>query len=197
MKIKRIQVGSLQTNCYIVFDVKKEAFIVDPGGEADRIKKFIKDEKLHVNFIINTHSHIDHIKADYDLCLPVYIHKFDSLALERQEHNFSTFILGDFKPCKPAKVLQDKDRIRSGDLELEIMHTPGHTPGGICIKVDKVVFTGDTLFKDGIGRTDLPDGSYESIMSSIENKLLCLDDDVVIYPGHGDDSTIGRERGNF
>lgn len=197
MKIKRMPVGSLQTNCYIVSDAKKEAFIVDPGGEADRIKKFIKDEKLHVNFIINTHSHIDHIKADYDLCFPVYIHKFDSLALERQEHNFSTFILGDFKPCKPARTLHDKDRIKSGDLELEIMHTPGHTPGGICIKVDKVVFTGDTLFKDGIGRTDLPDGSYEAIMSSIKNKLLCLDDDVVIYPGHGGDSTIGIERGNF
>ncbi|MDD5292095.1 MAG: MBL fold metallo-hydrolase [Candidatus Omnitrophica bacterium] len=197
MNIKRLIVGPLQTNCYIVSDGKKEAFIIDPGDEAGKIKKTIKDEGLNVKFIINTHSHIDHIKADYGLGLPVYIHKLDALALEDPESNLSSIFLGSFTPCKPKKILQDKDTIKAGDLGMEIMHTPGHSPGGICIKIDSVVFTGDTLFKDGIGRTDLPGGSYKELLSSIKDKLLCLDDEVKIYPGHGEASTIGRERVNF
>jgi len=197
MNIERIAVGPLQTNCYVVYNSKKEAFIVDPGDEADKIKRFIRDEKLQVSFIINTHSHIDHIKADYELGFPVYVHKLDALAVEDPDQNISSAFLGSFHPCKPKKILQDKDIIKLGDFNIEILHTPGHTPGGICIKLDNLVFTGDTLFCDGIGRTDLPNGSYDAIMSSIRNKLLCLDDSVKIYPGHGKSSTIGRERNNF
>lgn len=197
MNIKRIVVGSLQTNCYIVSNGKKDAFIIDPGDEADKIKRIIGDEGLNIKFIINTHSHIDHIKADCDLGFPVYIHKLDALALEDPQRNVSVCLLGGFNPCKPKRVLEDEDVIKLGDLTMEIMHTPGHSPGGICIKIDNVVFTGDTLFKDGIGRTDLPGGSYEKLISSIKGKLLCLDDEVKIYPGHGEFSTIGRERSNF
>lgn len=197
MNIKRLIVGSLQANCYIVFDNKKQAFIIDPGDEANKIKRVIKEEGLDVKFIINTHSHVDHIKADCDLGFPVYIHKLDALALEDPKRNCSTIILGDFKPCKPARLLQDKDIIKLGDCAIEIMHTPGHSPGGICIKIDNVVFTGDTLFRNGIGRTDLIGGSYKALLLSIKNKLLCLDDKVNIYPGHGEASTIGRERINF
>ena len=197
MMIKRIVVGSLQTNCYIVSSDNKDAFIIDPGDEADIIKKFIKDKKLKIHFIVNTHSHIDHIKADSELGFPIYIHKLDAPMLEDSGKNFSTYILGEFNVCKPARILNDGDIIKFGDLNIEIIHTPGHTPGGICLKIDKVVFTGDTLFRDGIGRTDLPDASHETIISSIKNRLLCLDDSLEIYPGHGELSTIGRERGNF
>ncbi|MDD5006143.1 MAG: MBL fold metallo-hydrolase [Candidatus Omnitrophica bacterium] len=197
MKIERLVVGSLQANCYIVSSDKKDAFIIDPGDEADKIKKLIDNNKLKIHFIINTHSHIDHIKADCALGFPVYIHELDAAALENPRRNFSTYLLGDFEACKPAKVLRDGDKIKLGELEMEILHTPGHSPGGICIKIDGVVFTGDTLFRDGIGRTDLPDGSNKAIMSSIEEKLLCLNDNVKIYPGHGEPSTIGRERANF
>jgi glyoxylase-like metal-dependent hydrolase (beta-lactamase superfamily II) len=197
MRIKRIIVGSLQTNCYIVSSDKKEAFIIDPGDDADAIREFINEDKLKVKFIINTHSHIDHIKADYELGFPVYIHELDALALEDPGQNFSTYILGEFKACKPGKILYDKDIIKLDDLHIEVLHTPGHTPGGICLKIDNVVFTGDTLFRDGIGRTDLPGGSHKTIISSIKNKLFCLDDEVKIYPGHGEFSTIGRERNNF
>ena len=197
MNIKRIAVGYLQTNCYIIYNDNKEAFIIDPGDEADKIRKFIRDEKLKVGFIINTHSHIDHIKADSELGFPVYIHKLDALALEDPDQNISSAFLGSFTPCKPKRILQDKDVIKWGGLDIEILHTPGHTPGGICIKLDKVVFTGDALFRDGIGRTDLPNGSYNDIMSSIKEKLICLDDSVKVYPGHGESSTIGRERNNF
>jgi glyoxylase-like metal-dependent hydrolase (beta-lactamase superfamily II) len=197
MHIKRIVVGSLQTNCYIVSTDNKDAFIIDPGDDVGKIKKYINAEKLNVKFIINTHSHIDHIKADDELGFPVYIHKLDAAALEDPAKNHSRLLLGSFNPCKPKRILQDKDRIKLDDLELEIIHTPGHTPGGICIRIDGVVFTGDTLFCGGIGRTDLPDASYEAIVSSIRDRLLCLGDDVKIYPGHGEDSAIGRERGNF
>lgn len=197
MEIKRIIVGSLQTNCYIVSSKKNGAFIIDPGDEADTIRKIISEQKFKIHFIINTHSHIDHIKADYELGFPIYIHELDAPALENHEANFSTYIFGEFNACKPTKVLHDKDTIKMDDLNIEILHTPGHTPGGICLKIDEVVFTGDTLFRDGIGRTDLPDGSHKKIISSIKNKLLCLDDKVKIYPGHGESSTIGRERNNF
>jgi len=197
MKIKRILVGSLATNCYIVYTDKKDAFIIDPGDEADVIEKFIKINDLKVKFIINTHSHIDHIKADAELGYPVYIHKTDAESLEYPEKNSSAYVLGDFTPCKPARLLDDNEIVDFDEVKLQILYTPGHSIGGICIKVGNIVFTGDTLFKDGIGRTDLPDGSYEQIMSSIRDKLLCLDDEMTIYPGHGEESTIGRERVNF
>jgi len=197
MEIKRIIVGPLLTNCYIVSSSKKEAFIIDPGDEVNIIRKFINENKLKVSFIINTHSHIDHIKANCELGFPVYIHKLDALALEDPSRNSSTYVLGDFDACKPKRLLNDGDIIKFNDLEIEVIHTAGHTPGGICLKIDNVVFAGDTLFRDGIGRTDLPDGSYEDIMSSIKDKLFCLDDSVEVYPGHGEASTIGRERGNF
>ncbi|MBL7197853.1 MAG: MBL fold metallo-hydrolase [Candidatus Omnitrophica bacterium] len=197
MVINRLVVGPLQTNCYIVSTKKKDAFIIDPGDEADTIRKFIQDQKLKVHFIINTHSHIDHIKADCELDFPIYIHKLDVPALENPKKSYSFYLLGEFNACKPARILYDGDKIKFDNLDIEIMHTPGHSPGGICLKIDQVVFTGDTLFRDGIGRTDLPDGSYESIMSSIKNRLLCLDDNIKIYPGHGEASTIGRERANF
>jgi len=196
MVINRLVVGPLETNCYIVSD-DSDAFIIDPGDEAQRIKKFLKDNKLKVHFIVNTHSHIDHIKADCQLGYPIYIHELEYLALEEPEKNYSTFMLGTFDPCKVSKKLSDGDKIKFNDLDIEVMHTPGHSAGGICLKTGKVVFTGDTLFRDGIGRTDLPDGSYEAIVTSIKNKLLCLADAVEIYPGHGEPSTIGREKKNF
>lgn len=197
MVIKRIIVGPLQTNCYIVASKKNNAFIVDPGEDIDRIRDFISEQKLKVQFIINTHCHIDHIKGDCELGFPIYIHELDALALENPSENFSTFLFGEFKSCKPTKRLSDGQIIKLDDLDIEVIHTPGHTPGGICLKLDRVVFTGDTLFRDGIGRTDLPGGSYDALLSSIKNRLLCLNDNIKIYPGHGEPSTIGRERGNF
>lgn len=196
MVIKRFSVGPLATNCYVVSS-RAEAFIVDPGADAALIKDYIKQNKLHVAFIINTHSHIDHIMADSELGYPVYIHRLDAPALQDAKKNHSRFLLGAFHPCTPAKLLRDNDSIAFDDMQIKVLHTPGHTPGGICLQVGDAVFTGDTLFKDGIGRTDFPGGSESEILSSIKEKLLSLDDSVTIYPGHGEASTIGRERGNF
>lgn len=197
MVINRLIVGPLQSNCYIVTTKDKDAFIIDPGDDADTIRQFVKDRKLKVHFVINTHSHIDHIRADCELGYPVYIHELDAPALEDPDKNYSTQILGGFKACRVTKQLCDGDVVKIGDLDIEIMHTPGHSAGGICLKIDQTVFTGDTLFKDGIGRIDLPDGSLEQILTSIRNRLFCLDDKTKIYPGHGEASTIGREKKNF
>ena len=196
MVIERIVVGLLATNCYIVSSHKK-AFIVDPGGDAALIKEYIEQNKLSVEFVINTHNHIDHIMADSELGFPVYIHRLDAPALQDAKKNHSRFLLGAFHPCAPAKLLNDNDSIRFDDLDIKVLHTPGHTPGGICLQIGNSVFTGDTLFKDGIGRTDLPGGSESDLLSSITSKLLCFDDSVKIFPGHGEESTIGKERGYF
>lgn len=196
MVIKRIVVGLLATNCYVISN-KKNAFIIDPGGDTSVIQDYIKQNKLSVKFVINTHNHTDHIFADRELGYPVYIHELDAPALQDTKKNQSRFLLGEVPACTPEKLLHDNDSIHFDDSTIKVLHTPGHTPGGICLKIDDVVFTGDTLFKDGVGRTDLPGGSQHDLLSSITNKLLCLDDRVKIYPGHGEESTIGRERGYF
>ena len=184
--LKTLVVGELQTNCYIVSTPSGEGIVIDPGDEEIEILNYIENNKLNIKYIINTHSHPDHIKGDLYIKertkAPILIHKNDSKM-------FSTF-LGDFFD----KYLEDGDIVSVGNLEIKVMHTPGHSKGSICLLLDNTVFTGDTLFADGVGRTDLPGGSHDELIESINNKLLILDDDYKIYPGHGGNSTIGHER---
>ncbi len=195
MILEKIIVGGMEVNCYLVgSDKTREAAIIDPGDNYPSIKRAIDKLKLTPKFIINTHGHADHIGADDKFNLPIYIHKLDRECLVNPDKNLSA-MLGLALSVKSAiKVLEDNDILSLEDLKLEIIHTPGHTPGSICIKVDGVVFTGDTLFLGGVGRTDLPGASEESLFKSIRDKLLVLDNETVIYPGHGPDSTIGREK---
>ena len=195
MIIKSMAVGPNQANCYVMACSRtKEAVVIDPGAEASRIKKMIADSGLAAKCIINTHGHADHIGANRDLKLPIMIHKKDAGFLKNPYKNMSVFF-GLWITSPPAeRLLEDKDRINIGDKVLEIVHTPGHTPGSICIRTDSVVFTGDTLFEGGVGRTDLSGSSEKDLLDSIKNKLLVFDDDFVIYPGHGLSSTIGREK---
>ena len=182
-------------NCYIVADnTTGDAFLIDPGGEADRIKKLLKKNGLRLKFIINTHGHGDHILGNGYFDVPIYIHRLDKDFLTDPNKNLSGMFGYFFKSPKATALLEDGQKVYLNKLELEIMHTPGHTPGGISIKLDGVVFTGDTLFAGGIGRTDLPDGSEEQLFNSIRQKLFPLGDDVVVYPGHGPESTIGEEK---
>jgi len=205
MILKTIVVGQNQTNCYILgCSDTKEAVIIDPGADTAEIKRAIKEAGVKPGFIINTHGHADHIASNKDFNLPIYIHKLDEPFLKSPYKNMSVFF-GFFITSPPAgRLLEGGEKINLGKLTLEIMHTPGHTPGGICIKVEMpqwgvstIVFTGDTLFKDGVGRTDLPGSSEKDLFDSINNKLMVLSDDVTVYPGHGPSSTIGRERKNF
>ena len=195
MIIKNIVVGPNEANCYILGCGRtKEAAVIDPGSEGARITDAIKQSGLSPKFIINTHGHADHIAANRDLGLPVMIHRLDSECLKNPYKNLSVFFSFWVTSPKAERLLEDGDEIEVGGLILKVIHTPGHTPGSICLKTGPVVFTGDTLFAGGIGRTDLPKSSEKDLFDSIKNKLLVLGDDVAIYPGHGPASTIGREK---
>lgn len=194
MKIYKVVVGELATNCYIVASEKKNAFIIDPGDDAAKIREVLSAQKLEPLFIVNTHGHIDHIKANFELGLPVYVHESEEDMVACPEKNIMTAFFGTFSPVRPARLLKDGDLLRLDDLTFEVMHTPGHTRGCICLFGGGALFSGDTLFRDGVGRTDFPGASHGLLLSSLK-RLSMLDKDVRVYPGHGPETTIGRELG--
>lgn len=185
-------VGALATNCYIVVSQKGNGFIIDPGDDAKEIKAFLSKQHIAAKFIVNTHGHIDHIKADADLGLPVYAHEAEREMISEPEKNVMTSFFGSFKPVIPMRLLKDGDTIELDEMVFKVIHTPGHTMGSICLFGDRVLFSGDTLFKDGVGRTDIPGSSYESLQGSLK-KLALLPEVVKVYPGHGAQTTVGRE----
>lgn len=199
MKILKIVAGIYGVNCYIIYsEDSKEGLVIDPGGDADRILKIIKDNKIQISKIILTHGHGDHIGAvpslKKELNIPVLIHEDDLDMLEDSNINLSSNMIVGSIEIKPDVLLKDGDIVRLEDHNIEVIHTPGHTPGGICLKIDKYLFSGDTLFKGSIGRTDFEGGSFDQIIKSIKEKLLVFDDDTVILPGHGENSTIFEEK---
>ncbi len=201
MILETICVGSMQVNCYILAEnTDSQAIIIDPGSEDNKIKHVLKKHKLKPAFIINTHGHIDHIGCDDAFEVPIYIHRQDLALLKNPQLNLSTFLVSPFSVKSKIKVLEDKEKIELGQICLEVLHTPGHTPGGICLLMrrpsDKILFSGDTLFYHGIGRTDFPGADEGLLIKSIEEKLLNLADDTIVYPGHGPSSTIGEEKKN-
>lgn len=195
MLIKTIVVGSLETNCYIAGDeVSKEVFIIDPGGDYRKIKDVIDRDGLKSVAIINTHGHGDHIGANNRFGIPAWIHRLDAEFLQDPSKNLSVTFGFSLKTEPAKRLLEQGDILNIGKYNLEVIHTPGHTPGSICLKGDSVIFTGDTLFCEGIGRTDFSYGSESDIIRSIKERLFTLDDSYVIYPGHGPSSTIGNEK---
>jgi len=195
-----ITVGALEENCYLYACPQTlEAVIIDPGDEAPRILARIQELKFVPRYIINTHGHIDHICAIDAVSevypVPLAIHPAD-VPLYTDEQTARMF--GRQAPLvkrKPDILLHEGDTLSFGTLTLEVLHTPGHTPGGIClVSRPYCVFSGDTLFQRGIGRTDLPGGNYEQIVSSIREKLYTLDEDLAVFPGHGEPTTIGEEK---
>ncbi|MBL7084869.1 MAG: MBL fold metallo-hydrolase [Candidatus Omnitrophica bacterium] len=195
MIFEKIVVGPMQVNCYILGSPSThEAIVVDPGAEPEKIKDKIKRHGLKINCIVNTHGHADHIGANAHLAAPVYIHRLDAHFLNNPQLNLSNMLGLTLDLPAPAKLLEEGQKLTVGSISLEVIHTPGHTPGGICLKADKFCLTGDTLFAQGIGRCDLPYASEKDLLASIREKLLVLPDKLVIYPGHGPSSTIGEER---
>ena len=198
MILKKLVVGPLAANCYIVGSKSnKEGMIIDPGDEAEVILRNVKDLELAIKFIVLTHTHIDHIGALKEVKeatgAEVAIHADEAQAL--QENSVSAmFGLSYPTPPPPDRLLKDGDSIDIGDLHFKVLHTPGHSLGGICLLGEEIVFSGDTLFNFGIGRYDLPGGSYSQLMNSIHTKLMILPDNTAVYPGHGPDTTIGTER---
>lgn len=197
MIIKTIVVGMMEVNCYIVGDDStKEVFVIDPGADYKNIKKFIDTNGLNPQAVINTHGHGDHIGADSEFGLPIWIHRADAEFLQDPSKNLSGAFGFLLKTKSASRLLQEGDVLTVGKVDLEVIHTPGHTPGSICLKTNGAIFTGDTLFCEGIGRTDFAYGSEQDIVRSIKEKLFGLDDDIVVYPGHGPSSTMGHEKHN-
>ena len=199
MKIIQMEVGSLGTNCYIAYcENTKKAVIIDPGGDAAKILAAVAREGLLVEAIINTHGHADHVLANVKVQdatgAPLWIHSADADMLGSGSRNLSAFLGGATSCGKADRLLSDGEILPVGDFSLTVLHTPGHTPGGISLLTDKTVFVGDTLFAESIGRTDFPGGSYSQLIHSIKEKLMVLDDEVKAYPGHGPATTIGWER---
>lgn len=201
MILETLCLGSMQVNCYVLAqEAGAEAIIIDPGAEDKRIKRILKQHKLKPAFIINTHGHIDHIGCDDKFDIPVYIHRQDAPMLKDPRINLSAFFISPFSVKSKINTLEDKEKIELGKIILEVIHMPGHTPGGICLLMhkpsNKILFTGDSLFFQGIGRTDFPGADERTLIESIKGKLFKLSDDTVIYPGHGPSSTIGEEKKN-
>lgn len=198
MIIRKLVVGPLQENCYIVGDDRtREAIVIDPGDEPDRIVETIKEDKLNVSTIVCTHGHFDHLGAIGDIKretgAKVLIHNDDLFIFKtaRQQAALWGFEIDDMPD--PDETVKDGDIIRVGNLVFKFIHTPGHSPGSICLYGEGVVFTGDTLFQDSVGRTDLPGGNMEKLKESFK-RLLNLPDEIEVFPGHGPETTIGRER---
>lgn len=201
MILETICVGPMQVNCYILASrSNSKGIIIDPGYEERKILRVLDKHRLKPAFIINTHGHIDHIGCDDKFDVPVYIHQKDLTALKNPQINLSVFFASSLCLDSKIKTLEDKEYIELDQIKLEVIHTPGHTPGGICLLMikptNKILFTGDTLFCQGIGRTDFPGADSELLVKSIKERLFKLSDDTVIYPGHGPSSTIGNEKKN-
>lgn len=199
MILKTLVVGPLETNCYILGDEKsKEAVVIDPGGDFEEIHRQLDESSLKVKFIVLTHGHFDHTGALAQLKkatgAEVLIHAEDANMLSAAGQPF--FLETGNDPCEADRTLKEGDKISFGNLALEVLHTPGHTQGGISLFIDKMIFVGDTLFCESIGRTDLPGGSYKQLIYSIKNKLLSKGDEYLVYPGHGPVSSIGEEKRN-
>jgi len=195
MIIKKMVVGGMKANCYIFGDTKtKEVFVIDPGGDYHRIKNVLDKAGLNTKAIINTHGHIDHISANRYLGYPIWIHKEDASFLQDSKKNLSSLFGFNLKSPPAARLLEEGETLKIGGLELVVIHTPGHTPGSICLKSDGLMFTGDILFYGGIGRSDFPHGSESMLFESLRNKVLIHDDKTVVYPGHGPSTTIGEEK---
>jgi len=203
MQIDYLILGGYQTNCYVLRknDAAQNCLIIDPGLDAEELLEFLDEQKLNPVAIVLTHGHIDHIAGVAALRnrfseIKVYIHNLDAEMLAEPVNNLSA-MTGSAFVTEPEDVsLKEGDIIDLADVKLLVLHTPGHTPGGISLysKQDGVVFVGDTLFADSIGRTDFPGGSMSQLLASVREKLFTLPEETKVYPGHGPATTIAAEK---
>lgn len=202
MEIKQMVVGVMEVFCYIVVCEKTgECVVIDPAGDEEKIFAEIRNSGLSLKYIVNTHGHADHTCGNAKMKAltgaPIVMHALDDEFFRRPENVAWAKQMG-FDPSPPADLaVEDGYILKFGELEMEFIHTPGHTPGSCCLKVDNNLFTGDTLFVGAVGRTDLPGASFEQLLKSIETKIITLPPETLILPGHdyGDQptSTIKRE----
>jgi hydroxyacylglutathione hydrolase len=196
-------VGPFYENCYILADDHiKSAVIIDPGGDGQRLASIIESRQYLLQSILNTHGHIDHIAAVHELQhkfkIPFYLHAEDETIVQQAENYAALFGYPFDKTPTVNRPLSDGQILTLGAAEIVVIHTPGHTRGSCCFYIasEKVLLSGDTLFRESIGRTDLPGGDYPAIQQSIKSKLYALPDNITVYPGHGPKTTIGYEKAN-
>ncbi len=201
MIIKTFPTGVLQVNTYLLIDEEsKEAVIIDLGGDFDRLKNEIDQYGAKLKFILNTHGHFDHIMGDLQVQLsnnpvPVYMHEGDKWHADNIELSLQRWGIADSHP--PIKIdayIDENSELTIGKTPIKVIYTPGHSKGGVCYLIGNDLFSGDTLFYGSVGRTDLEGGSHSELIDSIKQKLLILDDNVTVYPGHGPKTTIAYER---
>lgn len=199
MIIEKREVGPIMANCYIVgCEETRESVVIDPGAEADVLLTTLASHKLKVKYLLNTHGHFDHVGANRKMKdatgADLMIHEADAPMLADLNRAAAGFGLSAENSPNADAYLKENDIIAFGNLSLKVIHTPGHSMGGICLYTPGYVFVGDTLFAGSIGRTDLPGGNYQVLIDNIKEKLLTLPDDTVVFPGHGPESTIAREK---
>ena len=199
MICEKIVVGALETNCYLVYcEDTLECVVVDPGAEAEKIIQAVVVKQLKPIFLINTHGHIDHIGANKDIKdlydIPLYIHISDAPMLQSSLQNeMASFLRAKTSPS-PDYYLHEGEPLSFGKIKLEVLHTPGHSPGGVCLVGDTFILSGDTLFCGGVGRTDLPGGDWKELEQSIKTKIFTLPEETVVFPGHGPSSSVKQEK---
>ena len=201
MIIKQLTVGPIQVNNYVVIDEEsKDAIIIDNGGETDLVLEVLKEHGATLKYILNTHGHFDHIYGEKDLKettgAKVLIHKDDEYLVQNIKKDCALFGMTAVEPVEIDEFIEDGQEIVLSGLTFKVIHTPGHTPGGVCYLIDNILFAGDTLFKNSIGRTDLPKGDFATLSNSIKSKLFTLDENITVYCGHGAPTTIGYEKLN-
>jgi len=198
MVIKKLAVGPLESNCFIIADENtKEVLVIDPGDEPDRILDLINENDYNVKYIVCTHAHFDHVGAVPDLKketgAKIVIHR-DEIEIYKNTGDQAALWGYELDPLpEPDMFASEGDKLEIGDLIFEIIHTPGHSPGGICLYGEGILITGDTLFAGSVGRTDFYGGNIEKLKSSFK-RLMSLSDEVRVLPGHGPESTIGKEK---
>jgi len=194
-----LPLGLFQTNCYIVgCPETRQAMVLDPGGEVAPVLARVEVLGVQVALVANTHGHYDHIVGNAELVratgAPLAIHELDAPLLYAPQYDVSVLLGLRRQRSQPTRLLRGGDIVEVGTLSFQVLHTPGHTPGGICLLGHGVLFSGDTLFHLGVGRTDLPGGDMETLVRSLEEVVLPLEEKLVVYPGHGPHTTIGYEK---
>jgi len=197
--LEQLVVGMIQANCYILGDeATREAVVIDPGGDTPLILKELEALRLEPVAIVATHGHFDHVEGLASLRratgAPVCIHQGDLPLLQGLTGQGLLFGVQVEAAPQPDRLLEEGDLVPFGDMALQVLHTPGHSPGSVSLLIDRAVFVGDLLFAGSIGRTDLQGGDYQTLIRSVRQKIFTLPDDTVVYPGHGPATTVGTEK---